>query len=104
MISKWWHWTFSFFYYQWEPGKVSYSSIDAVSDNPFSFQVGMPLALLYKSGGEVSLNPENKTLFSIGAGFGPTLLLSGYGAAGSDLFKLRTFAMAEVGFLALRLN
>jgi hypothetical protein len=33
-------------------GKVAYSPIDVVTDNAFSVQVGFPLALVYKSGGE----------------------------------------------------
>jgi hypothetical protein len=64
-----------------------------------------PLGLQYKTGGEASLNPKDKLLFSMGAGVAPTVAITGFafsndagGDVGADIvFKLRSYVMAEVG-------
>lgn len=84
-------------YYQWSFGTVKYSTVDSVSDNAMSLQINLPICLMFKSGGEVSLNPEDKLLFSIGAGFAPTFAGTQYIGTSSAFFKLRPFVMTEVG-------
>ncbi len=64
-----------------------------------------PLCLQYKTGGEASLNPKDKMLFSLGYGVAPTCAITGFafsndagGDVGADIvFKLRSYVMAEMG-------
>ena len=83
--------------YIFDYGPVKYSSVDLVKDKSDFYLFDLPIALMYKSGGEVSLDPEKKLLFSIGAGFDPTLVLGGYNSAGGALFKIRSFLTMEIG-------
>lgn len=83
--------------YTFDYGPVKYSSVDIVTDKAFFYLFDWPVGLQYKSGGEVNLDPEKKLLFSIGAGFDPTLTLGGYDAAGGAMFRIRSFVMTEIG-------
>jgi hypothetical protein len=89
--------SFGFNYMEWDFGKVRFSSADMVSDKAFSLQFNLPLALVYKTGGEVKLDPNTPMLFSIGAGIAPTYMGSQYINASSGVFKVRSFVMAEIG-------
>ncbi len=84
--------------YNFDFGPVKYSSVDLVTDKAEFYLFDLPVAFVYKSGGEVGLNPDLPVLFSIGAGFAPTFTLGGYNSAAGALFKTRTFLMAELGY------
>lgn len=90
-------WSVAFMWYQFKYGKVYYSPVDYITDNASFLNVSMPIGLVYKNGGEVSLDPKNKVLFSFGGGFEPTFILGGYNSAGGASFKIRPYLMAELG-------
>jgi len=98
-------WSFGGAYYTYN--LVDYQQVDgeALSLTALTMLFEAPLGLQYKSGGEASLNPKDKLLFSIGAGVAPTVAITGFafsndagGDVGADIvFKLRSYVMAEMG-------
>ncbi len=81
-------------------GVVKFSAVDSNKDDFVILNFGVPLTLMYKSGGEASLNTDNKLLFSIGAGIVPAVYGGTYGGVDGVYFKMRPYLVSEIGFVA----
>lgn len=98
-------WSFGGAYYTYNLVDYQDAGGDELSLTALTILFEAPLGLQYKSGGEASLNPKDKFLFSMGAGFAPTFAITGFafsndagGDVGADaVFKLRSYVMAEMG-------
>jgi len=84
--------------YNFSMPPVYYSSVDVATGPATFYMTEIPIGLMYKSGGEVTLNPKNKLLFSIGGGLMPSISWGGYNSAGATTFKLRSYLSAEMGY------
>lgn len=63
--------------------------------------VGIPITVMYKSGGEVDCDPEQKFLWSVGAGAEPGLTSANYMTVSvNNHFVVRPYALAEIGVKA----
>lgn len=94
-------------FYSWNIGTVKYSGYDSATGIVFCLQENLPIALMYKLGPEASLSRKDKTLFSIGAGFCPSVAFTSYDQTDGGYFKIRTFLVAELGInfgVALKLR
>lgn len=76
---------------------IHYSPDLWVIEKGFAYQSTLPIALVYKSGGEVSLHKKDKFLFMIGAGIAPTYSLSKIVSPYETLFT-RNFVTMEMGY------
>lgn len=81
-------------------GKIDYSSATGIDEEGFTEQFNFPIALVYKSGGEVNLNKKSKFLFTIGCGISPNISGSKIIALSDMMFTTRKFMMVEMGVFA----
>lgn len=65
-----------------------------------SMQIGLPLCLDYKFGGEAVFNKSQKTSFTLGVGVTPIAYFNTFGDIGNVKAGVRPFLRAEVGFFA----
>lgn len=71
--------------------------------NAATMMFEMPVGLSYRSGGEASLDPKDKMLFTAGVGFAPSVALTALisstllSAAGVQ-FKMRPYITADMGY------
>jgi len=68
-----------------------------ISSKTMNMLVGVPIGIEYKSGGEVSMNKRDNSLFTIGCGIEPSLCLFTLFVNGTTS-TVREYAMMEFGF------
>lgn len=85
---------------QYNIGKIDYSSATGIVETGVTETFNFPIALVYKSGGEVNLNKKSKFMFTIGCGIAPYLSASKIITFGDATFGARQFAMVEMGYFA----
>jgi hypothetical protein len=64
----------------------------------------MPIAVVYKTGPEVSLNANGKMMFSAGAGLAPSLVMSSYANENVNAARIAPFLMAELGISCVKVR
>jgi hypothetical protein len=87
----------AFSLYQWKVDKAKYASLAYDDANARSIMLEVPICIQYKHGGEATLNPKNKFLFSGGIGAAPTFTSNSYSIVKSGGFRFRPFVMVEAG-------
>jgi hypothetical protein len=90
-------WNTDIYWYSFKFNTVQYSPEISANKHSEYILVDIPIALVFKTGGEVSQDRKKNPLFSFGAGFAPTFIAGGYESAATLTGKMRTFVMAEVG-------
>ena len=85
--------------YQYTIGPLNYGNETLITDNSLVLMYGLPIALVYKSGGEVSLNKHDQAFITAGIGIAPSLIGSKVIGVGIT-YATRKFAMIEFGGLA----
>lgn len=83
--------------YQWNMQKAKYAGLENDDANAKSIMLELPIALLYKYGGEVNFDREHRFLFSAGGGIAPSFVGSSYSITNSGGMKFRPFVIAEAG-------
>ena len=84
--------------FQYTTGLQSFGSAFSVQDDCITEIFSLPVALVYKTGGEASLSKKDNVLFSMGCGIAPAFTASKvFDAQGR--FMSRQFAMMEFGIL-----
>ena len=83
--------------YQYSTGVQNFGNFIA-QDACVTEIISIPIAFVYKSGGEVSLSKKDNVLFTIGAGVAPAITASKVFDAQASLIA-RRFAMMEFGVL-----
>lgn len=86
--------------YTYNIGKIDYSSATGIEETGIIQQYTFPIALVYKSGGEVNLNKKSKVLFAAGAGICPGMTAAKIIAFSDLQFSAQPYAMVEFGIFA----
>ena len=86
--------------YQYAIGKIDYSSNTGVEETGIVQQYTFPIALVYKSGGEVNLNKKSKVLFTAGGGICPGMTGSKIIAFSDIMFTAQPYGIVEFGIFA----
>jgi hypothetical protein len=90
---------FSEYFYKYNVGPVSYGSDATFTDESVVAIACMPIGIAYKSGGEVSMNKQDRSTLSFGVGIAPAMSIAKVFAV--DLkFGVRGYVAAEVGIFA----
>lgn len=86
-------------YCKWPVATKTFTAEETIEGDASSLQIGVGMGLKYVYGGEVALDRNKKTLFSLGAGIMPTLAAVQYSiSAGAT--SMRPYFMAEAGVFA----
>lgn len=94
----------------WDAAKVNYSGYDN-STGQYTYstnytitsatvQMGLPIGLSFKAGGEASMDRGDKLSFTFGTGVLPTLNATIFDTYTGAKFKLQPYLKAELGFFA----
>jgi hypothetical protein len=86
----------SCFFYTYNIGPLNYGSTATFSDQSLAEVIGLPIGIVYKSGGEVTLNKNNRSIISFGFGIAPTASISKI-IAEQISFNTRRYVMLDVG-------
>jgi len=89
---------FSEYIYTYSIGPFYYGSA-TIYDEPAVAIVGLPVGIAYKSGGEVSLNKNDKSTLSLGVGMAPTCSIAKILAPDTRL-NVRGYIALEIGLFA----
>lgn len=82
------------------PGRIAISPTAFFEQELKTTEIGLPIGVAYKFGGESSLDRSDKVSFTVGAAAMPIYSMQTYGDIKTTDFKLRPLAFAEAGFLA----
>ena len=82
--------------YSLQTATLNYGSAVSMQEDGASFVYILPTMLCYKNGGEVTLNKNNKALFTFGCGIAPSMALSKLFTSSAQ-FYVRRFAAVEFG-------
>lgn len=88
--------------FSWDLGNVQVDSFFAASSPASGFQIGIPVGLDYKYGGEATLDKADKVSFTFGAGVCPTFYAThiDIGDINQSRFNIQPYLKAELGFFA----
>lgn len=86
--------------FNYEPGRITTSPYSTYDYSIQSFQVGVPLTLDYKYGGEANFDKTEKVSFTLGAGLSPMMNATGIGPMSNLKFNIRPYVHAELGIFA----
>ena len=96
-------WSFGVHFYSWKLVDRDDPVTGKYTLKAATMMFEMPMGLSYRSGGEASLDPKDKMLLTVGAGFAPTVAVTG--VLSSDLesaaglqFKMRPYITADAGY------
>lgn len=81
-------------------GRVNTSETANYNYSFSSLQIGIPLCIDYKSGGEAIYDKAEKVSFTAGFGISPTFYGSNFGPSSVTKFGVRPYVHAEIGFFA----
>jgi len=84
--------------YQYSTAPISYGNSFTVQEDGITEIISVPIALVYKSGGEMSLSKRDNVLFSFGVGIAPGFSISKMYDVDAA-FVTRRFVMVEFGVL-----
>ena len=82
--------------YNYQVGPLNLASA-TITDKTNNMLVGIPIGIEYKSGGEVSMNKRDNSLFTIGCGIAPSMSLFKVFVSQTET-SIREYAMMEFGF------
>ena len=85
---------------KYDVGEIRPTEISVYEYDMSSFQMGFPLCLDYKYGGEAVYNKSQKTSFTLGVGVAPILYANVFGNYSNTRADIRPFLRAEVGIFA----
>lgn len=86
--------------FNFDPGNINTSPNYNYDYSIQSFQVGVPLTLDYKYGGEAIFDKTEKVSFTFGAGLSPMMNATGIGPMSNIKFNIRPYVHAELGIFA----
>ena len=81
-------------------GEISIDKRATYTYQTTSLQIGIPLCLDYKYGGEAIYNKSQKTSFTLGVGVAPILYGNNFGPIQNTRTDIRPFLRAELGIFA----
>lgn len=85
---------------KYDIGEVRTSTTAVYNWSFSSMQIGLPLCIDYKFGGEAIYDKAEKVSFTAGFGISPTVYASSFGPSSIVKFGVRPYVHAEIGFFA----
>lgn len=88
--------------FSWELGNMTADTLVLGSSPASGFQIGIPVGLEYKAGGEATLDKADKVSITLGAGICPTFHAAHIdnGDINQSKFNIQPYLKAELGFFA----